>query len=206
MLQEFGEPLTEYSEDLVEIFDAPSLRDVYGGKGSGLIYLSYLGVPTRDAFIIPTELTRRGLHEQRRGQLERETLRHLQILERDITRDDGKPVRLGDPASPLLLAIRGGSVFSMPGQLETIVFVGMTWKVAEALAEQGYRVLALAVSEPADADLETGWRFLGLVGLLDPPRAGVAEAIEECRTAGIVPVMITGDHPATARAIARRIR
>ena len=122
--------------DLVESHDAPSLRDVYGGKGSGLIYLSYLGVPTRDAFIIPTELARQGLHEQRRGRLERETLRHLRRLERDIARDDGTPVRLGDPSSPLLLAVRGGSVFSMPGQLETVVFVGMTWKVAEALAQE----------------------------------------------------------------------
>jgi hypothetical protein len=120
--------------ELVENPDAPSLRDVYGGKGSGLIYLSYLGVPTRDGFIIPSEISRQGLHRQRRGRLERATLRHLRILERDITRDDGKRVRLGDPSSPLLLAVRGGSVFSMPGQLETVVFVGMTWEVAEALA------------------------------------------------------------------------
>ncbi len=85
--------------------------------------------------------------------------------------------------------------------------------VANALAEEGYRVLALAVREDAVGDgditnisLESGWSFLGFVGLIDPPRAGVGEAIAECRSAGIVPVMITGDHPATARAIATELR
>jgi Ca2+-transporting ATPase len=83
---------------------------------------------------------------------------------------------------------------------------------AARLAAQGYRVLAFAcrrephaVTTMDDAILSGGWMFLGLVGLLDPPRRGVIDAIEQCRRAGIVPVMITGDHPATALAIAREI-
>ncbi|MDH4071959.1 MAG: HAD-IC family P-type ATPase, partial [Gammaproteobacteria bacterium] len=79
---------------------------------------------------------------------------------------------------------------------------------ANVLAAEGYRVLALAIrEEQADTgdDLESNWTLLGLVGLIDPPRKGVKESIDECRAAGIVPVMITGDHPATATAIAREL-
>jgi Ca2+-transporting ATPase len=83
-------------------------------------------------------------------------------------------------------------------------------EAAHTMAERGYRVLALAYRDDFTgagtidaAELETGWTFAGLAGLIDPPRPGALEAIRECRSAGIVPVMITGDHPATARAIAR---
>jgi len=113
-----------------------SLQARYGGKGSGLIYIAYLGIPTRDAFVIPTVLPRLGLHETEPDRLDAELIRHLRILERDIAENDGTPLRLGDPAAPLLVAVRGGSVFSMPGQLATVVFAGMTDAVAEALARE----------------------------------------------------------------------
>ena len=83
---------------------------------------------------------------------------------------------------------------------------------AEQLAVQGLRVLAFALKrlpqlpESLDAAvLETGLTFIGLAGLIDPPRPEAAEAVAACKTAGIIPVMITGDHPATARAIAERL-
>ncbi len=53
--------------------------------------------------------------------------------------------------------------------------------------------------------IETGLTFLGLAGLMDPPREEAREAIRLCKTAGIIPVMITGDHPVTAGAIAKRL-
>jgi Ca2+-transporting ATPase len=79
----------------------------------------------------------------------------------------------------------------------------------EALAAKGMRVLAVARStQDGDAWPETqdGFAFglLGLVGLADPLRSGVAEAVAECRAAGIRVVMITGDYPTTAAAIARQ--
>jgi Ca2+-transporting ATPase len=83
---------------------------------------------------------------------------------------------------------------------------------AERLAAQGLRVLAFAlkrlprVPQALDAAaLENGLSFVGLVGLIDPPRPEAAESVAACKTAGIIPVMITGDHPATARAIAQRL-
>ncbi|NNL67194.1 MAG: cation-translocating P-type ATPase [Myxococcales bacterium] len=81
---------------------------------------------------------------------------------------------------------------------------------AEALASEGYRVLAFAerrftaLPEPLETT-EQELAFLGLVGLIDPPRAEAAPAVAECRAAGITPVMITGDHPGTALAIAARL-
>lgn len=82
----------------------------------------------------------------------------------------------------------------------------------QAMAEQGLRVIAFARREwivppegvPADA-VETDLVFLGLAGLADPLRPDAVSAVAECRAAGIVAVMITGDHPATARAIADQL-
>lgn len=78
----------------------------------------------------------------------------------------------------------------------------------DALAVRGLRVLALARREvdalPATAnDAEVEMEFLGLVGMADPVRPEVPEAVAQCRGAGIRLVMITGDHPATAMAVAR---
>ena len=69
----------------------------------------------------------------------------------------------------------------------------------------GMRVWDRLPDDPDAAQAETGLTLLGLVGLMDPPRQEAKDAVALCRKAGIVPVMITGDHPLTARAIARRI-
>ncbi|MDP1573191.1 MAG: cation-translocating P-type ATPase [Pseudomonadota bacterium] len=83
---------------------------------------------------------------------------------------------------------------------------------AERLASQGLRVLAFALRrlprlpDALDAaTVETELTFIGLAGLIDPPRPEAAESVAACKAAGIIPVMITGDHPATARAIATRL-
>ena len=77
---------------------------------------------------------------------------------------------------------------------------------AEEMAHDGYRVLAIAGKRLENAaDIESGFRLLGLAALSDPPREGVPQAVAECRSAGITPVMITGDHPGTALAIAHRV-
>ncbi|WP_028135692.1 cation-translocating P-type ATPase [Bradyrhizobium japonicum] len=76
-----------------------------------------------------------------------------------------------------------------------------------AMAKNGLRVLGVAAASHGGESLPTSqqgfsFRFLGLVGLADPLRPGVPEAVAECRSAGIRVVMITGDYPATAMAIA----
>ncbi len=79
---------------------------------------------------------------------------------------------------------------------------------AEAYASAGYRVLALAgrpAQRPGSGQLDGDLAFYGLVAMADPPRPQVLAAVAEARAAGIRPVMITGDHPATATAIARRL-
>ncbi|MDH4463185.1 MAG: cation-translocating P-type ATPase [Acidovorax sp.] len=83
---------------------------------------------------------------------------------------------------------------------------------ASRLAMQGLRVLALArrnhakLPDTNDIDaVESQLQLLGLIALIDPPRAEAKAAVRDCIGAGIVPVMITGDHPATARAIAHRL-
>lgn len=79
--------------------------------------------------------------------------------------------------------------------------------MVERMAERGARVLAIADGRPADGDLpealETlALEFRGLVGLADPLRPGVPQAVAECQGAGVRVVMVTGDYPSTAQAIA----
>jgi len=85
---------------------------------------------------------------------------------------------------------------------------------ANKLAADGKRVLAfgyrLLPQPPApgitgELEVEADLQLAGLVAMIDPPREESARAIQECKTAGIIPVMITGDHPVTATAIARAI-
>lgn len=85
-------------------------------------------------------------------------------------------------------------------------------KQVDEMAAEGQRVLGFAfrywdtLPESPDSKIhETGLQFLGLTGMIDPPREEVFDAIAQCKTAGIVPIMITGDHPFTAKTIAQRI-
>lgn len=82
-------------------------------------------------------------------------------------------------------------------------------QASSEMAARALRVLALAYREDPDCHEgvyeETNLVFAGLAGMMDPPREEVKEAVRRCHEAGIRPVMITGDHPATALAIAREL-
>ncbi len=85
-------------------------------------------------------------------------------------------------------------------------------RMTESMSEDALRVLAVAYktiddvpSAPTSEELENGLTFMGLVGMIDPPRPECKVAVATCRRAGIKPVMITGDHVVTASAIAREL-
>lgn len=84
--------------------------------------------------------------------------------------------------------------------------------IVESMSENALRVLAVAYKEidavpetPTSDELENGLTFMGLVGMIDPPRPEAKQAVAICRKAGIKPVMITGDHVVTASAIAKEL-
>ena len=112
----------------------------------------------------------------------------------------------------LLVVCKGAPevLLGVPGLLAPGPGLDRASDAALALADQGLRVLAVASGRrrtvPDRAvDAERDLRLLGLVGLQDPPRAGAAASVARCRAAGIVPLLITGDHPGTAAALARTV-
>ncbi|MDP2862449.1 MAG: cation-translocating P-type ATPase [Desulfobacterales bacterium] len=85
-------------------------------------------------------------------------------------------------------------------------------EIADRIAGDGLRVLGFGLrfwdglpNPLTSEEVETGLVLVGIIGMMDPPRPEAREAVAMCRSAGIRPVMITGDHPLTARVIARRI-
>lgn len=115
--------------------------------------------------------------------------------------------------SGVFFQYEGNLHFAMKGAVEVILsYIGETEKKlviekSEEMAAEGYRVLALAGGEVPDTEMEhiPKLKLIGLAGLIDPLRLEVIPAIEECHGAGVKVKMVTGDHPATALAIARQL-
>lgn len=114
--------------------------------------------------------------------------------------------------------IDGKSMVIVKGAFDVLVQRCVTGDVqsgreyADKMSRQALRVLAVGYkeisevpSEPVPELLENGLTFMGLVGMIDPPRPEAREAVSLCRQAGIKPVMITGDHILTASAIAKEL-
>ncbi|HET9782860.1 MAG TPA: cation-translocating P-type ATPase [Candidatus Dormibacteraeota bacterium] len=115
-----------------------------------------------------------------------------------------------DPDGALVVASKGA-----PEAIAKLCSLGGTLEArmqhdVDAMAERGLRVLGvasgrLAREEWPESELQLSLNFEGLVGLADPIRPGVPAAVAECRAAGVRVLMITGDYPATARAIATQV-
>lgn len=130
------------------------------------------------------------------------------------------------PLSPELLAIshawrtnmEGGYVIGAKGAPEAIIDLchmdptqaAGTNRIAEDMAREGLRVIGVAKAHSDAMPLPSGqhafhFSFIGFIGIADPIRPEVPKAIAECRSAGIRVIMLTGDHPITARSIAKKI-
>jgi Ca2+-transporting ATPase len=147
----------------------------------------------------------------------------LGIVRRDLEADHPRLAEIAFDAARRRMATlhrdRGRVWVAVKGALEALAPLGdpadlAAWARAGAVAERyaadGYRVLAIAErgldSMPGQVeDAEQSLTLLGVVGMADPPRPESADAVADARSAGITPVMITGDHALTAQAIARRL-
>ncbi len=164
--------------------------------------VEFVGDPTETALLVAADQAGLGVQQLR------QTIRVLYELPFDdarkrmsvvVERDEARWLALkGSPES--VLAVCGGVNGAVPSQ-------------AERMAAGGLRVLAFAERRlergetPTDdpAVVERDLRFVGLAGLEDPPRREVPGAIADLKAAGVRVLMLTGDHPATARAIAERV-
>jgi len=146
------------------------MKDILGGKGAGLAEMSNLGIPVPPGFTISTEACR--IFYKNNGQLpeqiEKEIKENLKRLE-EIT---GK--KFGDKNNPLLVSVRSGAKFSMPGMMDTILNLGLNDETAEALAKlTGNRRFAL----------DSFRRFLQMFGnvVLGIPKNKFEEILEEIK-------------------------
>jgi len=160
------------------------------------------------------------LHAARAVGLRRDQLLEDHPEEREVSFDSDTKMMatFHEAASGYRVAVKGAPeavleiathVATGEGQAETLSDQDRdAWAArVEAMAEQGFRVLAFGerqVDSP-EGDPYADLTLLGLVGLADPPRDDVADAIDQCHRAGIGVVMVTGDQPATAAAIAQAV-
>jgi len=107
------------------------LKDLLGGKGANLAEMTNLGLPVPAGFTITTDACRHYLrHGGTPDGLDAEVASHLAAIERSMGRS------LGDPADPLLVSVRSGAKFSMPGMMDTVLNIGLSDDAVRGLARQ----------------------------------------------------------------------
>ncbi|MGH2810148.1 MAG: pyruvate, phosphate dikinase, partial [Actinomycetota bacterium] len=146
------------------------MRDLLGGKGANLAEMTNLGLPVPPGFTISTEACRHYMHAHEFPDgLMKEVARHLKTLEKKM----GK--RLGDPANPLLVSVRSGAKFSMPGMMDTVLNLGMNDESCQGLA---------GVSGSLRFALDAYRRFIQMFGkiVMGIPGELFEHAIEQAKT------------------------
>ena len=109
-----------------------AMKDVLGGKGAGLAEMTNLGVPVPPGFTISTEAC--NLYYRNRGKLPQDLKAEIAANLAKLERTIGK--KLGDPKNPLLVSVRSGSKFSMPGMMDTVLNLGLNDKTVDGLARK----------------------------------------------------------------------
>ncbi len=170
----------------------------------------YGGDPTETAFLRACRKKKRQLEEEypRVGEIPFSSVRKRMTTAHRLPGGGFRVITKGAP--DVLIArcasqLRGSGSSPLTGAAKAKLLSDNT-----RLAGRALRVLAVAYKDvdrlpEDDQEIESGLTFCGLIGMEDPPRKEARAAVLECKRAGITPVMITGDHAATALAIAQRI-
>jgi len=162
----------------------------------------HIGDPTETAIVVAAH--KNGMEKDalnatcpRLAELPFDSDRKLMTTVNEI---DGRPVAIVKGAFDMMAPL------CIKGDMEAAK------EMTESMSRDALRVLAVACKtldavpeHPTGEELENGLTFLGLVGMIDPPRPEAKEAVATCRKAGIKPIMITGDHVVTASAIAKEL-
>ncbi|MEO5314458.1 cation-transporting P-type ATPase [Pseudarthrobacter sp. CC12] len=218
--------LTQNRMNAVEVFTADGAIHVAGDGYAPEAHIEGRGVEKAAQAALAARTASQGRAELHDGQWRAQgdpMEAAMDVLARRLTGTVSGPVPSRrfpfDPARRRESAIVGQDLFCK-GAPETVLPVcesvpGPVRDQVDVMANMGLRVIAVARrrlggapgtwQSAAAAELETGMELLGLIGLQDPPRPDVGDVIRTARQAGLRVAMITGDHPATAAAIARQI-
>jgi Ca2+-transporting ATPase len=178
-----------------------------GSSGPGAV--SACGDPTEVALLVAA--AKRGIwREQQLASLPELREEAFDPDTRMMATFNGRPgnVRVSVKGAPEAVLEHCTRILASDGESDMDAAARSAWRRrADALATQGLRTLAIAAKDAQDAGTAPyeGLTLLGVAGLLDPPREGVADAIAACQSAGIRVVVVTGDHPATAACVATAI-
>ncbi|CAN5608006.1 pyruvate, phosphate dikinase [soil metagenome] len=138
-----------------------SQRDLLGGKGANLAEMTNIGLPVPPGFTITTEVCTEYYQDGKK--LPDGLMAEIETALKDVEKDQGKT--LGDPKNPLLLSVRSGAKFSMPGMMDTVLNLGLNDEVAEGMIASGadarfvydsYRRLIMMLSDVAFGDRYEG--------------------------------------------------
>ncbi|HEX8630200.1 MAG TPA: pyruvate, phosphate dikinase [Catenuloplanes sp.] len=157
------------------------LKDLLGGKGANLAEMTNIGLPVPPGFTITTEACQAYLTSGRRPDgLDGEIDAHLAALEATMGR------RLGDPADPLLVSVRSGAKFSMPGMMETVLNVGLNDASVAGLSAQAAGTADATGSPAADRFAWDSYRrLIQMFGktVCDVPGEAFEHALDEAKSA-----------------------